>query len=253
MSMISRHQYYDHLPPNDQKIYDTLLDGFIHLKREVLVENIPCTNSIFTICRYITFDHPDVFWIDYYGVITRYSGPKYNVIEMPYYFNDEEIMFYLRRVRAWRSTIIAGIDKNLPASEKLRLVFDYFERRTTYGREDMKFSQTIVGPCRIDNEVSVCEGIAKSLKYLCDAMDIPCMIPYGEVHFGPRHLGKHAWNIVDLDGIYRHIDGVNYLSEGKVYGKVKSDFLKTDRQMKVCVYNDKPLYSWDESMTPECL
>ena len=255
MTLQAYYFYYNTLTDEDKAVYDFLFDQWKHLKRHVDIGKMPHKKSIFRIAEAISFDHPDLFWIDYYNVdVEIRDGHK--IVHMPYYFEDDEIIPYLKRAKAWRSTIASGINPDLPTKEKLRLVFDYFERRTTYGRESYKFSQTIIGPCRIDNEVSVCEGIAKSLKYLCDLIGVPCIVLVGDVYFapGPHHEGLHCWNIVEVDGVCRHLDGVRFLTEAKMFGRVLGNYLMTDEEAKVIMpYNNKHKYNWDEELIPKCL
>ncbi|MBO6046796.1 MAG: hypothetical protein J6P61_03495 [Erysipelotrichaceae bacterium] len=251
MTKIIPHYYYYQLPESDRAVYDVLFEAFKRFEKKVDIGKMPHKNSIFRICEYISFDHPDLFWIDYYHVMPNITSER-TIVEMPYYFEDEEIIPYLKRARAWRSTIVSGVDPKLPTAEKLRLIFDYFERRTTYGRESYKFSQTIIGPCRIDNEVSVCEGIAKSLKYLCDALDIPCIVLVGDVYFSSEK-GLHAWNIVEIDGVCRHLDGVRFLTTSKMYGRLLGKYLMTDEEAKVITYGGNHKYNWNEDIIPKCV
>ena len=54
--------------------------------------------------------------------------------------------------------------------------------------------------------VGVCEGIAKSVKVLCDTLGIWCMIAVCGNNPEKGIKYRHTWNIVKIDGQYYHLD-----------------------------------------------
>ena len=56
------------------------------------------------------------------------------------------------------------------------------------------------------NNKCVCEGYAKSLKYLLDAMGIDNTLVIGKGTNSEGRSENHAWNYVKLDGNYYAID-----------------------------------------------
>ena len=54
--------------------------------------------------------------------------------------------------------------------------------------------------------VGVCEGIAKSVKVLCDALGIWCMIAICGNNPEKGIKYRHTWNIVKINGTYYHLD-----------------------------------------------
>ena len=57
-------------------------------------------------------------------------------------------------------------------------------------------------------EAPVCEGYARALKVLCDAMDIPCILMSGDAATSPYNAPTpHMWNYVQMeDGIWYAVD-----------------------------------------------
>ena len=51
-----------------------------------------------------------------------------------------------------------------------------------------------------------CEGIAKSVKVLCDALGIWCMIAVCGNNPEKGIKYRHTWNIVKIGGTYYHLD-----------------------------------------------
>lgn len=58
--------------------------------------------------------------------------------------------------------------------EKEKYVHDFICENVHYDKLKKSYSHEIIGP--LGQGVGVCEGIAKSVKVLCDALGIWCMI-----------------------------------------------------------------------------
>ena len=54
--------------------------------------------------------------------------------------------------------------------------------------------------------MAVCEGYARSFKYLMDALEIPCVVVIGEATNSNGETENHAWNYVQLDSRWYAID-----------------------------------------------
>ena len=65
-----------------------------------------------------------------------------------------------------------------------------------YDKLKKPYSHEIIGP--LGHGVGVCEGIAKSVKVLCDALGIWCIIVISEANPEKKIKYRHAWNIVKI-------------------------------------------------------
>ena len=74
----------------------------------------------------------------------------------------------------------------------------------------------MIGP--LTNGVGVCEGIAKTVKLLCDAVGLPCMIAISDRDRANGEKYLHAWNVITLNGRCYHMDATfdNTLSKNGV-------------------------------------
>jgi transglutaminase/protease-like cytokinesis protein 3 len=52
----------------------------------------------------------------------------------------------------------------------------------------------------------VCEGYAKSFKYLMDGLNIPCTMVIGKARNSSGNTESHAWNYVKIDEKWYAID-----------------------------------------------
>ena len=79
------------------------------------------------------------------------------------------------------------------------------------------------------------EGYAMAYKALCDSLSIPCFVVRGT-----RGGLPYAWNIVNFDGSYYHIDTALCDELGMAEGFLKNDLSMSER------------YSWDGLEYPRC-
>ena len=85
------------------------------------------------------------------------------------------------------------------------------------------------------NKKSTSKGITLAFKALCDKLGIECYAVNGE-YMGSRHY----WNIVNVDGVYFHIDPSYCMTKG-----FDGYFLKSSQEFSA-------EYSWDTQMYPAC-
>ena len=88
--------------------------------------------------------------------------------------------------------------------EKEKAVYDWQQKWVTYGEEDLNpisaatDNYTPYGVLRSHN--AICVGNATTFKLFMDALNIPCKIIHSTEN------GEHAWNVVQLDGEWYHVD-----------------------------------------------
>ena len=80
-------------------------------------------------------------------------------------------------------------------------LIDNIKYDTTYSRPN---TRNIYGAL-ISGEV-VCEGYAKSFKYLLDKLDIPCILVSGEAINSEDKRENHMWNYVKINEIWYAVD-----------------------------------------------
>ena len=175
----------------------------------------------------LRLDHPELFYIT--GFSCR-SYPQASSMEMvPRYLFDKA------KVRTHQKALSARLDKlcreatGLDEWQKAEYVHDLMCRLVHYDKLKKPYSHEIIGP--LTQGVGVCEGIAKSVKALCDRLGVWCIvaISHNAPDQGIRY--RHAWNIVRLGGSYYHLDATfdNALSAGDL---LRRDYLLLgDRQI----------------------
>lgn len=184
------------------------------------------------------YDNPDVFYIDYtklyINIETTTKGLKktYRVFlnsgnEGNYlaegFSSKDEIDNEINQINAIKTYFINN--KKTSCYDNIKLVHDYLVESIEYDQTISKKNiYNLYGA--LVNKECVCEGYAKAFKYLMDSVNIPCVIIIGKATNSDGRTENHAWNYVQLDGIWYAIDctwddpiieGTTFLSNSSKY------------------------------------
>ncbi len=165
-----------------------------------------------------TYDNPGIFYLSpnkmYLNIetITSSSGVSYNVYinngNENNYFTDEfssqaQVESAISQVEQVKNSIVSRRTGN--TYEDIKMVHDYLvdsmEYDTTISRNNI---YDVYGA--LVNKVAVCEGYARSFKYILDEMGIPCVLVIGTGTNSRGETERHAWNYVQLQGTWYAVD-----------------------------------------------
>ena len=85
-------------------------------------------------------------------------------------------MFEKKKIKEMKNALEARMNrlvqpaKNLSPEEKERYVHDFICANVTYDKLKKQYSHEIIGP--LQQGIGVCEGIAKTVKILCDRLGL---------------------------------------------------------------------------------
>ena len=117
-------------------------------------------------------DHPEIFWVSSYKY--RYYKDSPNLIFIPeYLFDKKKICEHQKAMTARVEKLIRPAQK-LSEWEKEKYVHDFICENIRYDKLKKSYSHEIIGP--LGQGVGVCEGIAKAVKVLLDALGVWCVI-----------------------------------------------------------------------------
>jgi len=221
-----------------QAAYHGILQGITSLADEFQIPALD-GEDLYNVFFQLRLDHPEIFYA--VGFSCR-AVPEAAFVEF-----WPEYRFEKKRIREHRQAIEARVTRllrplrSLPPAEQERAIHDFVVENVRYDKLEKPYSHEVIGP--LTNGVGVCEGMAKTVKLLCDGLGLPCMIAVSDRDRanGERYL--HAWNIVQLGGQCYHLDATfdNSLSKyGTRYDYFNLDDTKIFRDHRPLLYPAPP-------------
>lgn len=193
--------YYNTLTKQQQNSYNAIKAGLQSLAPSFpvpLLENRELTDVFMK----LRLDHPQLFYAGTFKY--RYYPDGSNAEMIPeYLFEKGKIKDHQKALQA-RVEKLARPMQKATDMEKLLYIHDFICQNVKYDKLKKQYSHEIIGP--LGHGVGVCEGIAKSVKILCDALNLWCVIALSENNPEKGVKYRHAWNIVKVDKKYYHID-----------------------------------------------
>mgnify|MGYP000992816130 CR=1 FL=1 len=220
--------YYGKMSKDKQNVYRAMLHGLMELSDEFLIPQVPTTdgNWLYDVFFQLRLDHPEIFWA--VGFKYRYYKDSPNLILIPEYIFDKN------KIREHQKALGARVDKLVRTAmkfsewDKEKYVHDFICENIRYDKLKKPYSHEIIGP--LGHGGGVCEGIAKSVKVLCDALGVWCIIAICGNNPEKGIKYRHTWNIVRIGGTYYHLDATfdNTLGNSDKVEDIRYDYFNLD-------------------------
>ena len=193
--------YYNRMNKTQQAVYHAIYQGLLRIDDSFLIPRVEA-EELYHIFFQLRLDHPEIFWAP--GYQYKYYPDSPNLIFLPeYLFEKEKIKEHQKAMKA-RVEKLARPAQKLSEWEKEKYVHDFICTNIHYDKLKKPYSHEIIGP--LGQGVGVCEGIAKSVKILCDALGIWCLIVICGNNPEKGIKYRHTWNVVKIGGQYYHLD-----------------------------------------------
>lgn len=186
--------YYDQLNEDQQGIYAVLMEARDSFAAHVDFPS-PVKETDFNIA-YTAFinDNPEVYWGTSYSW-TGYSNT--GIVTSIDYKETGDYASVSQQISDAADAVVASVPEGSDTYGTVKYFYEWIIQNTAYGESD---NDQDVRSVFLDH-VSVCSGYAKAFKLLCDKAGIPCTYVRGKAHDE-----SHAWNLVNIDGIYTWVD-----------------------------------------------
>lgn len=187
-----------------------------------------------------TYDYPDIFYIDVTKLILTtqttsigsFSTHRVSLSSDDYanYFSEgitsEEVRKRENYIQSVRNKIVSSL-QGYSEYEQVRYLHDWLvdnlEYDTTYKKSDI---HNIYGA--LSNKKVVCEGYARTFKYILDGLGIENVLVSGTATNSNGVTESHAWNYVKLDekwyGVDVTWDDPIIRGEGKLTDKLRYQY-----------------------------
>ena len=163
--------YYNHMNKAQQAAYHSILSCVKNLADEFQIPALE-GEELYNVFFQMRLDHPEIFWVSSYKY--RYYKDSPNLIFIPeYLFDKKKICEHQKAMTARVEKLIRPAQK-LSEWEKEKYVHDFICENIRYDKLKKSYSHEIIGP--LGQGVGVCEGIAKAVKVLLDALGVWCVI-----------------------------------------------------------------------------
>ena len=163
--------YYNHMNKAQQAAYHSILSGVKNLADEFQIPALE-GEELYNVFFQMRLDHPEIFWVSSYKY--RYYKDSPNLIFIP------EDLFDKKKICEHQKAMTARVEKLIRPAQKLsewekeKYVHDFICENIRYDKLKKSYSHEIIGP--LGQGVGVCEGIAKAVKVLLDALGVWCVI-----------------------------------------------------------------------------
>lgn len=209
-----------------QQTYHLMKQGIESLLPSFAVPRLSGTelSETFTL---LMLDHPEIFYAPSFTY--RFYSQADSVDFIPeYLFKKKEIQEHQKAIASRLQKLVRPA-LSLDEWGKEQYVHDFICQSVRYDKLKKAYSHEIIGP--LTQGVGVCEGIAKTVKVLLDALGVPCLIAF--CHNDPEKGVKyrHAWNIVRIGGHYYHLDATFDNSLTKASQRPEKSVQSTDSGM----------------------
>ena len=193
--------YYTKLNKQHQAVYHAMQQCLISLADEWQMPRVS-GEALYNIFFQLRLDHPEIFWAT--GFKYRYYENSGNLIFLPEYLFEKAKIREHQKAMASRVEKLVRPAKSMSELEKEKYVHDFICQNVRYDKLKKSYSHEIIGP--LGQGVGVCEGIAKSVKVLLDALGVWNVIAICGNNPEKGIKYRHTRNIVKIGGTYYHLD-----------------------------------------------
>ena len=212
--MIVDRYYYHQLNKQEQEVYKAFYDG-VMAHEEIIPIPVRCKfsqESFERIFMAMTRDNPLIYFLNQSACSTASDMFGHLAFCPQYFFSKEKVKEYNRKIEKVVNEL-AGQLRLLECSdyEKEIRIHDWICQNIEYdyeGTDKSKLSRVIASHNILGvfaHHKAQCEGIAKAVKVLLNAVDVKCIVVTGDAVKNGESV-PHAWNIVKCDGQYYYVD-----------------------------------------------
>ena len=250
--------YYQFLSSSSQKNYKHLLCGIKGYEKNIFLPGCFSEEYLSKLIELISYDHPEIFYVDFSRLI--YLKGVLGIGYQPFYIGSPS---HIKSKSAFLQSQAMEILKKMQDSQiesyyaRVRWIHNYLIRYIHYDYQSLQTSNPSAHSIEgvLEAKCGVCEGIAKTFLYLCSLENIRAALITGSANGDEVHLEEtslHAWNLVDLDNTWYHIDCTFDLCQSQEVNANRYDYFclsdtdimkdHTFKKKVTCLSNEKSFF-----------
>lgn len=206
--------YYQQLSGNEKAVYQSLANAVKSLETEFLIQEYEFVDADTTMkeieegLHCFLLDHPEIFYLrDTYGVSTNQSifGDKVYLKVSYTIETKEELDKQVQEIKDGMQEVINQANITIGTDfEKEQRLHDVLGKNVAYYEyeninEIPHNAHTIYGA--FVEKSAVCDGLSKAMQLLLDQIDMNAILVTGRLN-----NESHAWNMVQIEGSWYHLD-----------------------------------------------
>lgn len=222
--------YYNQMNKAQQAAYHAMLTGFTAIAPVFPVVRLDMRELAEIFFR-LRLDNPWLFYIESYHCRYAQDADVYQMIP-EYMFEKKKIKEHQKALQNRVARLVREASGLKTVEEKELFIHDFICKNVTYDKLKKSYSHEIIGP--LQQGVSVCEGIAKTVKLLCDELGIPCIIALCDADPANGVKYRHVWNVLKINKKWYHMDATFDNSLGTP-DQIRYDYFNIDDKQ---IYKD---------------
>lgn len=245
--------YYDKLNAQEQRAYQEIYTSLMLCLPAAKFSKLEYYNCDFgKVFRFLNFDHPELYFVNFVHFHASQNNVEINV-QFSYLFPKDEVNRVSAIISQKSKSILSKLSsQTMSIFEKEIYIYDYLTQNIIYDAAsiscdvnslDSLYAHSITGVFL--NGKAVCDGISKAFLFLCRKAGIPSIIITGEAHL-QTSTGPHAWNLINIDGSFYHVDVTGDLKDSS------NSPIPLYRYLNISDVQMRRDHSWDSNNTPQC-
>ena len=211
--MIVDRFYYNQLNKSEQAIYKAFYQGVMEHRDIIPIPVKRISQEQFTkIYAAITRDNPLIYYMNQSACNLATDGLGHTAICPQYFFTKDKVKEYNKKIENAVNSLVAQLKLTEGTDyDKALKIHDWFCQNIEYDMQgsDMNELTRVIASHNIigvfAHHKAQCEGIAKAVKVLLNAVDVRCIVATGMTNSKKENC-PHAWNVVNLDNTPYHMD-----------------------------------------------
>ncbi len=222
----------EQLEASEREIYDRLTEGL--KKYEKKISTAPCSDeAIQRLWELVKRNEPELFYVDFKTLDCGFSS-RTLIIQPVYLYPKAECEAMAGKLEQKMDQVLAGYGGSTEA-EATEYVHDWLAENVRYDyaaaqTQNVPEAVSIVGG--LVKEYAVCEGIAKTVRYLLQPLGVEALVVSGEADVPEGNTGmeggRHSWNLNRIEGKIYHMDVTWDLKETTPLNRVLHTFCNLD-------------------------
>lgn len=228
--------YYNNLNDNDKEIYKTMYVSFMNFEETFYLDTTE--NALKEIFVAVLYDNPHIFWVK-----NNYSYTEYEKAIMfcpEYRHTVDQANEITNQLNDKIDEIISEVEFLPSEYEKELFIHDFVCENTEYDLNVEAFTDTAYEA--ILNGKAICEGYARAIQILLNAVDIDNYLIVGNAISNGKSE-PHMWNVVNIDNFNYHLDATwnDSTDEDRItyfYFNVTDEYIMGDHMDLNIINND---------------